>query len=249
MTQNQRQDDFPSIRLDDVDRITSSSNKDTTEIVRDGEYTNKNSGASPLWIALLLLFTTGVAASSYYLWTLTEQQKEQLAQAEQRIQSLENKLSATGEEIGESTVALQVKVTELNERTNELWKEMDKLWASAWRRNQKELSDLKESLSAFEGMSKKVNEESQSAIKALVDKSNSYEPQLASLADEILSLNVQLEQSNVNASANTDTLKKLEATLNKLEQRNKVLSNNIATLEKEITAIATKAVTANATRG
>ena len=63
-------------------------------------------------------------------------------QAEQRILQLENKLSATGEEIGESTVALQVKVTELTNKTNELWEQMDKLWASAWRRNQQEIADL-----------------------------------------------------------------------------------------------------------
>ena len=30
-------------------------------------------------------------------------------------------LSATGEEIGESTVALQVKVTELTNKTNDFW--------------------------------------------------------------------------------------------------------------------------------
>ncbi len=88
---------------------------------------------------ILVLFGFG---GSYYLYQQSELQQAQLHEADLRIQELERRLSATGEELDQSAVALRVQVTELKEKTDVLWDEMDKLWASAWRRNQSELKDL-----------------------------------------------------------------------------------------------------------
>lgn len=146
MADNSKSDDFPTIRLDDEDRRdyqqkrqpvkqrpTSSSNQPKPPSAPKAP----SSGGNGLWIFLVALVALAGIGGCYYLYTLVEMQKVQAEKAEERIAQLENKLSATGEEIGESTVALQVKVTELSNKSAELWEQMDKLWASAWRRNQK----------------------------------------------------------------------------------------------------------------
>ncbi|SEL07642.1 hypothetical protein SAMN05216262_105145 [Colwellia chukchiensis] len=79
------------------------------------------------------------------VWHFDQQQQNQAMQvnaSNERIQLLENQLSATGEEMGESTVALKVKLEAISEKTELLLSEMDKLWASAWRRNQQEIKTL-----------------------------------------------------------------------------------------------------------
>jgi len=248
MTNHQRQNEFPSIRLDDLDRLSSSAAKSAGDATTDNLPEKASSGTAGLWLVLLLMMLLS-GGSLYYLWMVNQQQQETLTAAEQRIASLENKLSATGEEMGESTVALQVKVTELNERTNELWKEMDKLWASAWRRNQKEITDLKEASEAFEKSTKKALDDIRNRLQSVVEKTSTQEGQMASLADEILSLNVQIEQLSTTTKSQADSIKKVTSTLATLEQRNTALSNNISSLEKEIRALATKTVTSNATSG
>ncbi|MDU0354360.1 hypothetical protein RS130_10835 [Paraglaciecola aquimarina] len=79
-------------------------------------------------------------------WSM--EQHKVLLQAQDRITELENRLSATGEEMDQSTVALGVQVKELSAKTKELWDQMDKLWASAWRRNQADIKTLNTSLAS-----------------------------------------------------------------------------------------------------
>jgi len=169
-------------------------------------------------------------------------QKVQAEKAEERIAQLENKLSATGEEIGESTVALQVKVTELSNKSAELWEQMDKLWASAWRRNQKEIADLGDRVS---NVQKGINENISSVdadVKSQASQLGALKNQLASLADELLALNVQLEQASSDKQANERTIKNLNDKISVLEKRNNTLSGRITGLESEIREIATKVV-------
>ena len=90
-----------------------------------------SSGGGKGLTVLALLIALAASGGAGYLFMQLEQQKIAAQSAEQRIADLENRLSATGEDLGESTVALQVKVSELSNRAEELWEQMDKLWASA----------------------------------------------------------------------------------------------------------------------
>lgn len=99
----------------------------------------KSNGGILFFLFLIALGGYGV---SYWLYTENQLTIKQLSQADDRIYELERKISATGEESEQSVVALRVQVNELKDKTDVLWQEMDKLWASAWRRNQSEIKDL-----------------------------------------------------------------------------------------------------------
>ena len=141
MANNSKNDEFPTIRLDEEDRRDYQTKRQaaptkTTPPPSSSPSANRQPSGSGngngIWVVLVAVIALAACGGCYYLYTLLEHQKAVAEQAEQRILQLENKLSATGEEIGESTVALQVKVTELTNKTNELWEQMDKLWASAF---------------------------------------------------------------------------------------------------------------------
>ncbi|GGF55117.1 hypothetical protein [Alteromonas lipolytica] len=250
MANNSRNDDFPTIRLDEEDRRGYQSK--ATQVHRSvspsqattSAETTKSGGGAGWGVTALLVAIIGCGAAGY-LYTLTQQQSATLQSAEQRIQQLENKLSATGEEIGESTVALQVKVTELSNRTTELWEQMDKLWASAWRRNQKEIADLSDKVAG----DKKDLLESVSQVARNLD---GQKTQLATLnssletvSDEMLAINVQMEQISAGNGERQQQVKNLDDKIALLEQRNNALSSRIASLEAEIRDLATKMVSSS----
>lgn len=246
MADNNQHDDLPTIRLDEEDRRSyqktkqPASSKKTTP-TPSGNNTD-SSGGNGLWITLVALIALAACGGSYYLYTLFQQQQSAAQTAEKRIAELERRLSATGEEIGESTVALQVKVNELGAKTEELWEQMDKLWASAWRRNQKEIADLGERVSKVQtdlkGNINTVSEDVSAQTKQL----SSVKNQLAATADELLALNVQLEQAQADKQSNTQTVKNLNDKISVLEQRNNALSGRISKMERELREMATKIV-------
>ncbi|MEW9796629.1 hypothetical protein [Alteromonas sp. CYL-A6] len=250
MADNQRQDDFPTIRLDEEDRQAYQKSKQPSSS-KPGPSTapasSKSGGGNGVWVTLVALIALAGVGGCYYLYTQLEQQKLAAQEAENRIMLLEKKLSATGEEIGESTVALQVKVNELVAKTEELWEQMDKLWASAWRRNQKEIADLGERVtnvqSAINGNIQNVADD----VKATNGQVASLKRQLATVADDLLALNVQLEQAQSDKQQNAQTVKSLNDKLSVLEQRNNALSGRISKMEQDLRDIATKMVSSSPT--
>lgn len=250
MSSNSRNDDFPTIRLDDEDRRDYQKKQSSASAAAPSHSSTsdkqpaktKSSGGSTFVLTLSLLIALGASGGCYFLYDLSQKQQVVMADAERRIEQLENKLSATGEEIGESTVALQVKVTELSNKTNELWEQMDKLWASAWRRNQKEISDLSEKVDANKA---NVNESiSQVARNADQQKTqlSALQTQLSAVADDLLALNVRMEQTSELASQFGQSKKVVNDKLALLEQRNNSLSSRIGALENEIREMATQLV-------
>ena len=236
MSNDSRNDDFPTIRLDEEDRrdyqhkkqpsshtIKAPTSDSTSTSGKSTSAPAKTSGGNNgLWIALVAVVALAGIGGCYYLFQQLQLQKEVAADAESRIAQLERKLSATGEEMGESTVALQVKVSELTDKSEELWDQMDKLWASAWRRNQKEITDLGDKLNATENSLKK-------SITTVTE-------------DEILALNLQLEQATSDKSSQQQTVKNLTEKISVLENRNASLASRLTSMENEIRDIATKVV-------
>jgi TolA-binding protein len=84
---------------------------------------------------LALLVGLGASAVAFLLWQQTVRLDQALAQANQRIADLEGKLSTTDDSVTQSSAQMQVKIKELAG-------EVDKLWASAWRKNDGRLTEL-----------------------------------------------------------------------------------------------------------
>lgn len=138
-------DNVPRIVLEKEDRDSfqrtraAQKTKPEPEVPQDSPPPSKSSGGLLVFVLLLAL---GGYGGSYWLYTLQQKTANQLENASERIYELERKISATGEELDQSAVALRVQVNELKDKTDVLWQEMDKLWASAWRRNQTEIKEL-----------------------------------------------------------------------------------------------------------
>lgn len=255
MANTPQNDDFPTIRLDDEDRRDYQQKKQSGQKpsagspINDVQPTIKSKSGFPVTATLSLLIALGASGAAYYLYDLNLKQQLLVDNSQARILELERRLSATGEEIGESTVALQVKVTELTERTTELWDQMDKLWASAWRRNQKEIADLSARVSTVQSnlqesisqVARNTNGQ-QTKIAALETQITNSESQLSNVTDELLALNVQLEQSLGRQSSAVQENKNLQEQLAIIEQRNVALSGRITQIENEIKALATKMI-------
>ena len=230
MSNDNIKDEMPSMVLDkdDLDSYrrtrgttTTKESTSSTKPTPPPERKVKNSG--PSWVALIfiiLLLGTGIGYTAYTI----EQQKLVIVEAQKRIGDLENRLSATGEEMDQSAVALQVKVGELSAKTQDLWEQMDKLWASAWRRNQSEIKDLEVSLKS----QKSALEQSIRAVKGETDVN----------ATTVGLLQEQLDNTN-------KTTNRLSQLVNKVEQTGIDSEQQLASLREKLmsTALASNGLT------
>ena len=158
---------------------------------------------------LILIPYFALAGTGWYFYQQHVNVNNMLTSSFARIQQLENQLSATGEEIGESTIALKVKLEVISEKTELLLSEMDKLWASAWRRNQEEIKALNsKSINMAQQQDKNTRSVSQqsSALNDVKDKVTTTE----------FSINAVSEQM-VTASSLKEQFKKLSTQLNILD--------------------------------
>tara|TARA_R110002126_G_scaffold112468_1_gene250710 strand:+ start:14 stop:622 length:609 start_codon:yes stop_codon:yes gene_type:complete len=150
-----------------------------------------------------------LAGTGWYFYQQQQTVNQALSHSVERIQQLENQLSATGEEMGESTVALKVKLEAVSEKTELLLSEMDKLWASAWRRNQTEIK-------ALNSQSQKIVQQQTKNTAAVNQQSN----EINLLADKVtateFSINAVTEQM-IAANSLKDDIKKLSSALNTLD--------------------------------
>ena len=200
-------------------------------------------------VGLLLVISLVASAGCIYLYL--ELQKAMVSINEQgaKITSIENTLSATGEEMGNSTVALQVKVGELGEKTTELWDQMDKLWASAWRKNQKEIGELRSSVKNFQTdvntVVKEVNTRvgtTESDTKQLATRLNAVNANIKENVDSMLSFRLRQEQLEQSDSGKSAELRTLNEKIILLERRNTNLLKQIEDLETTLNALVEKSV-------
>ncbi len=128
-------DDIPSV-APERDEIAS------YQQTRAGKTTSKSSGGSGgflLFLAFLLALAAAVAAG--YLYQELLKSTAALADATDRISSLEDRLSSTDESVSESAAVQAVKIKELGAQADKAMSEIDKLWASAWRKNKATLEE------------------------------------------------------------------------------------------------------------
>jgi chromosome segregation ATPase len=211
--------EFPSI-TPDIDQVESFKNTRThaNSNAKGGANTNVSSAetnskqGNPVWLILLTLIialTLGLSIT----WFYQEHSKSQelMLQYQQRITVLEQQLSATGEEMGESTVAMKVRLETLTDKSEKLWQEMDKLWASAWRRNQSDIKTLRSTSVKHQQKTTDSIQKLSTTLKAidqLKEKITASDLKINALGDNLNTLNV------INAE-----LDKLKSELSSLTQQ------------------------------
>lgn len=234
-------DDVPNIRIDASDRAIQGNNANRTGGSNDGSGTkgspppSQSSSSNGLVIFTLLLAIASSGAAGYLFYT---QQQNQLAldNASARILELENRLSATGEEMGNSTVALQVKVTELANRSEELWQQMDKLWASAWRRNQQDIKDLakvvEDNRTQAQSNSNTLTTSIEKGLATTETKFDALQNDFNSTKNEILSVSLEIETIKQGLLSGQNANVVINEKIAILEQRNTALRSKVALIEK-----------------
>ena len=230
-------DDVPNIRIDASDRSVQGTNPNGTPPPAPTIVKASNQGLV-IGALLLALMATGASGFLYY----TQQQSQiALENATARIMELENRLSATGEEMGNSTVALQVKVGELANRAEELWGQMDKLWASAWRRNQKEIKDLtkvvEDNRTNAQSSVNSVTASVKKSISSVDTKFDALQNDFNATKNEILSVSLEIETIKQGLLSGQDTNVVINEKIAILEQRNTALRNKVSSMEKTLNSV------------
>jgi chromosome segregation ATPase len=171
-------------------------------------------GGSLLITLILLLLVAGVG---YLGFTLTEQQgrlqqlEQDLTQAQQRVEVLEEMLEVTSDSAAQSGQTLQQRLEDLsgrvNERVTHVDSEIAKLWTIAYQRNKPQLDTHAEQLKTLEG--------------SLAELGSS----LKSIRQQAAQAGKALEEASAAKSAVSSTQQRLDARLKGLEQQ-------LATLEQ-----------------
>jgi hypothetical protein len=173
---------------------TSKADSNTTQEsnVQSDQPNSKSKTSSPLNNVITFLLLISFSGSVWWFYQEHIKTQQLLDNASQRIQLLEQQLSATGEEMGESEVAMKVRLEGLTEKTDKLWQEMDKLWASAWRRNQADVKALRSKMlkqaKVSDANSKKLDNVIV-AVTELTEKQTSTDFNINALGDQISAAN------------------------------------------------------------
>lgn len=140
MRDNEPLVDIPSV-APDGDEIASYNERGG--VAASGSARAGLSGGAKFFLFLTFLLAAAALAAAGYLYQELEKRSSALTAASERIGSLEDRLSTTDESVNESAAVQAVKIKELTS-------EVDKLWASAWRRNQAEIGEYGKKLGAAE---------------------------------------------------------------------------------------------------
>jgi uncharacterized protein HemX len=229
-------DNIPNIRLEDDDvesfkRTRAQATSKPTKNSDEAQTKPTQSGVKgPSWPVFLLLIAGMAGAGGYWA---TEQQKIQI-QSQNRILELENRLSATGEEMDQSTVALGVQVKELSAKTAELWEQMDKLWASAWRRNQADIKTVKASIETLANSNKKSLQSLQSQTASSDTEIGLLKEQLVNQASIVKQAQSQLAELSSGDADVEQQIASLREKLISTALANNTLTNRIDDLETKL---------------
>jgi chromosome segregation ATPase len=162
-----------------------------------GKKSAQGGGADLLTRLFIVISLVVAAVACAWAWQLQQELDATvpvLALYEERIADLEDRLSDTDEGMNQSAVILGVKI-------KELFSEVDKLWASAWRRNKAKIADLEKSSSAHG-----------SQLSTLEKTDQTYSAQLKSLAEDMQQLRSvagDLEQLVASAKSNQALMEQL----------------------------------------
>ena len=235
MSNDKFDDDLPNFSLDSEDKeaylrqrgkLKTAPTDSVPAVTSDVPAAPKSNGFA---IFLLFILSIGACGGAGYLYHLNQQQQQMIVAAQKRITDLERALSSTDEEMGQSTVALQVKVQTLMEKSEELWDQMDKLWASAWRRNQSEIKDL-------ENSTKKYAEQIATAQKS----ASLMEVEVGVLNTNLVALQEQLGKQQTQRSSLQNEVESVSSAITKTDKALTSIAKQLADIKSDNQALNTR---------
>lgn len=162
------------------------------------------------------------AGSLVWSWTLQEDVIALLVSSEisgTRIEKLEGLLTSTGESMNESELAMQVKI-------KELYSEVDKLWASAWRRNKKAIADQGEAIEQLKKQTAGI-----ATNKTRIDKLTKSEAELRAQLGDASRLAAALEEIRTQQGLQEAVIGRLTKELDNLSSRQKGIDTRLREAE------------------
>jgi len=221
---NNRDDDLNDLlsMVPERDELSAYKNNSKSDILMDAPSGGSASSAL-VWFTLVLVLIAG--GVSGYLYT-------KLLKSNDRIAQLEMRLSEAGESMDQSSATLGLKLKELTQKTNELWEQMDKLWASAWRRNQSEIAGLRDDI---KGLTKKATDLSSSLnrLKKATDELPSLEKKIASMSG----LKGDIDAAVTAANGMKSQLSKMSVSVAKVEGSQAALAKRVDANEQWVESI------------
>lgn len=248
---NRVEPEIPTITLDHDQVKSSRANAESTaKNVSSDNHNNSAKPKSSIAKSLLILIPyIAIAGGGWYFYQQQIKLTSALENSVTRIQQLENQLSATGEEMGESTIALKAKLEAISEKTELLLTEMDKLWASAWRRNQKEIKELNsqskkiatqqtKNTNAINTQNNNINDvkdkitATEFAIDAVSEQivaANSIKDQIAKLTSQLSELDANAKTRDKQQMVTATSINEFDTTLQLLVERLESIEAKLAT--------------------
>jgi chromosome segregation ATPase len=135
----------------------------------------------------------------------------------------------------QSAAALQFKISELSKKTDDLWEQMDKLWASAWRRNQTEIMALNKTVIALKSTYKKTTRSINSSVSNNDTSIGLLKEQLENQASVINQMKTQLSEFGGSEDEYEQQLASLRERLISTALANNSLTNKIDDLARRVT--------------
>jgi chromosome segregation ATPase len=244
MSDNPKDKDFAPINIELNDRIPMAGNRQSSS-----KSTAKIPKSSNSYTSIVLVIAVIACAASGYLFNANIYSQTFLAENEKRIKTLEDRLSATGEEMGNSAGELQVKLGELALKGEENFQQIDKLWASAWRRNQQEIRTVSAN---FKNLTQDTNQlvkdldakvsDNKTTVARIQPRIDGVNTKVNAQANELLTLNVRQDENQQSNTAQASTLRDMTEKLILLEKRNTNLLQKIQALENKLNELAIKSV-------
>lgn len=186
---------------------------------RGPDRTPSSGGGAGIFTRLFITVALVVAAvACAWAWQLQQELQssaEILAQYEQRIGDLEDRLSDTDEGLSQNTATMAVKI-------KELYSEVDKLWASAWRKNKAKIEAL-EKQSASNTKIVASTAKSLAADQALLKSVSGDISKLKKVAGDLDRLMVSGKSNQAEVERVADSLNRINLEYAKLNKR--VLAN------------------------
>lgn len=204
------------------------------------------SGNLMLWGVTLTLAVGigGVYLQNTQLTQLVQQQNTQLSQALNRVQKLEDELTATGRDLSKSGETLETRI-----QTNE--SEIRKLWDLSNKRNRKEIEDNDKQIAALKTQLANLLSEAKALQAAIKDESATRNTTVDALKTEQELLNTKLGNQQLLMTEQNSTQQQALSKLVESEaaQRNALkthLSTEMTQLKQQIAALSTQQSQSNA---
>lgn len=213
--------DLPSF-APDSDELKARQQSMSNDLLMDAPV-GRGGNSGLVWVLLVLVLGVGGAAGYLY---------SELLKSNDRITTLETRLSQAGESMDQSSATIGLRLKELTDKTNELWEQMDKLWASAWRKNQSEIAKLRDDI-------KDINKQSTSFKSSLSALQTAVKgmPELERRVAELGALQAQIDKAVASAAGMTSKVSSLEASVARSAGAQKDFEKRIATNEQWVESI------------